>query len=306
MVAGLELHVDEPLTPHRITERVGAPRPLPWATVHAQLDRADAARWRPRDAGDAHRAGRDHAAGHVDARHRLHRAGLRPAAPDPVRVVVVPARELEVAQPLRRRHVAVQAGDDQACRVAVSDRQLDAVHADRDQRVRCGGQRRGEPARPSVDRSPDELVGVGERACERQHSRERHTRPARGPDESAGDLVGDAADRRVVLLEAEVDQLVEVEHDLTVDAPVDAQRPARRVDAWERDRRVDAVELLDGREDRRQAGERPRQVLCGGERRQATAGAHPVGERHVHRTRARAQQQRPADEHQSAQAESCE
>ena len=147
-------------------------------------------------------------------------------------------------------------------------RQLDPVHADRDQCVRglCGLHRH--PCGPAVDRTAHQLVGLGSNARELEHTPQRHPRPPSGADQVAADLVRDARDRRVVLLETERDELVEVEDDVTLHAAVHAQAPAVAVDARDADRRIDAEELVDGREDRRETRDACGSVLRGGDRRQ--------------------------------------
>ena len=80
----------------------------------------DAAVRGPGDAGDrAPGPRRDAAARRVDPRLGQDRAVLGPAEGDPVAVERLERRQLQLLEPLRRRHVAEQPGDDEAGRVAV-------------------------------------------------------------------------------------------------------------------------------------------------------------------------------------------
>ena len=100
------------------------------------------------------RAGREvgQAPGRVDAGEGLERALLGVAPCSPVGVVGVEGGELELGEPLGRRVVAVEAGDDEPGGEAVVDRQGLAVHADGDAGRRGRRGRRGWACRRSSRR----------------------------------------------------------------------------------------------------------------------------------------------------------
>ena len=152
-----------PLPPRVVARhaRQLALEPLP--LIDRDLDLRDAAVHRPcktRDVDHPVGVGRVvfTALGTVDARHRLDRPFLRPATGHPVPVEVLPAGELDLGHPLRRRHVAVQAGYHQPDRVSVLGRQWLAVHRDRQDRVTAVHDHRCRRATiPTVDRSAHDL-----------------------------------------------------------------------------------------------------------------------------------------------------
>ena len=125
--------------------------------------RFDAPGGRPCHPGEGCGPGRDArpVAGYVDARLGLDRRLLGPAPRDPVGVETLPRGQLDLAQPLRRRDVAVQPGNHQPRREAVLDRQRLAVHTHRNQRVpSVQRHRRREADGESVDRPADHLGGA--------------------------------------------------------------------------------------------------------------------------------------------------
>ena len=109
---GVGRPVDHPLDPRRVRDRVGQAGIAPDA-VDRDLDPRDAAVRRPGDPGDRDVTGRDAAARRVDPRLGEDRSLLGPAERDPVAVERLERRQLELLEPLRRRDVAVQAGDDE-------------------------------------------------------------------------------------------------------------------------------------------------------------------------------------------------
>ena len=136
----------------------------------------------------------------VDAGLQLDRRLRRPAAADPVGVEVGEAGQLQLGQPLRGRHVAVEAGHDHPDREAVLDRQRLAVHADGEQGVAAVAQHRGRGAGGEpVDRPADHLVGAGLRIGLVEQVADPDAEPARVADQVAADLVGDAGERDVPL-----------------------------------------------------------------------------------------------------------
>ena len=130
-------------------------------------------------------------AGHVDPRLRLDRPFLRPAPRDPVAVEGLPRRQLDLAEPLRRRHVAVEAGDDEPRREAV----VAQAAARRSSRSRPCTRRRPRAPRvgkPAVNPSTERPTICVASSCAPARSRSAasgtpcHTRVA---DEVAADLV---------------------------------------------------------------------------------------------------------------------
>ena len=134
----------------------------------------------------------------------------RPAEPGPVRLGAIEAGELQVDDPLGRRHVAVEARHDQARRVAVLDGQRSAVHPDRQEGVALIGERldrraRGEP----VDRRRQHHVGVGVNARPGQQVSNPVPRPLGVRDQVAADGIGHAGQRHDLLDGVEPLQVVE-------------------------------------------------------------------------------------------------
>ena len=124
-----------PLDPGRVGDRrrQRAVVPLP---IDRDLDLADAAIRRPRDAGDGDPTGGHRLAEtrHVDPRLGEDRSLLRPAEGHPVAVDRFQCRQLELGQPLGRRDIPVEAGNDQPCREAVQFREELVVHLQGDHR----------------------------------------------------------------------------------------------------------------------------------------------------------------------------
>ncbi len=153
-------------------------------------------------------------------------------------------------EPLRRRHVAVQAGNDQAGREPVLEGERLAVHRHGDQRVAPVERRDREAARVAVGRPTDDLVrrwvdaGLGEQVVEAR------AEPAGGADEAATDLVGHAGHGDVRLDQVTVEEVRVRELDLPVDHAGDAQRPGLRRHLRHGQRGVDAVEVGVGGEER--------------------------------------------------------
>src|SRR5215207_1400277 len=141
----------------------------------------------------------------VDAGLGFDRAFLRPGALDPVRVEV-PVREFYLGDPLRRRDVAIEAGDDEANRVAVLYGELAAVQAEGDQRlaaVQCDI--RLEARRKAVHAAANELPGgacdlIPAHAGLLEDVGEQHPGPSSVRDQPAAARVGDARARYVRLV----------------------------------------------------------------------------------------------------------
>ena len=109
-----------------------------------------------------HRAGGNPAPGQVDPRLGLDRRRLGPPPRDPIGVEAIPRGQLDLGQPLRRRHVSVQAGNDEPGGKAVFRRERIAVHGQGDHRLasvkdHLGGKAHGEP----VHRAAHHLGGAG-------------------------------------------------------------------------------------------------------------------------------------------------
>ena len=142
-------------------------------------------------------------------------------------------------------------------------RQRLVVHLDRDQRLarvgRIGDPRRREAGGPAVDGPRDDLRRAGLDTGHREDVGEPDARPLRVAHEVAAHLVAHAGDRHVLLDERQLDQLLERQLDLVVDHPEHPQRPAVEADGRRDQRRVDAIELVVGHDDGRQAGN----VECG-------------------------------------------
>src|SRR3712207_3289391 len=129
VLAGSGVPVVDVLAPGVNVKLLGEPGVVPGlAAVGRDLDALDAAGGRPGDAADRGLAGWDLGAvlHGVDAGLGLYGALLGPGALDPVRVEV-PVGELYLGDPLGGRDVAVEAGDDEAHRVAVLEGKLAAV-----------------------------------------------------------------------------------------------------------------------------------------------------------------------------------
>ena len=231
----------------------------PRAVVDLHLDLGDAERRLPRHAGDRLAAGVDGraAARHVDARRRLDRPLLGPAPRDPVAVEVLPRAEGDGVEPLRRRDVAVQPGDDEAGREAVLAPA--AVHRSwPPRRGRCA--RRGRPpsGSPAVKPStewPTICVPSRLHAGAVEQRRQLHALPRRVADEVAADVVRHALHRHRVLEVGHRDELVERQLERVVDGALEAQLPVGDVDLGDDQRGVDAVEVGVRRDERRQAGD---------------------------------------------------
>ena len=179
----------------------------PVRVVDLELDRRDAPIRRPRDAGNRNRA-------RLDALRRRCGASIR----DWVRIGPVldqpsgtqyasnasQRRQLDLGQPLRRADVAIQAGNDEAGREAVVGGQRLAVHRHRHQRLAVVGNRVARSGSPTVKPST-----AGRRSGsppDRSAARSRSSlsadaAPQRIADEVAADLVADAGDRHVLLVE---------------------------------------------------------------------------------------------------------
>ena len=116
---------EEPLHPGRVGDRPADRSLLPRAVVEADLNAGDPAIRRPGDARYVDRPGGEllAAARRVDPRLGQDRRVLGPAERNPVAVDSLTGRQLDRAQPLRRRNVAVQPRDDQPRGVAVVGRQ---------------------------------------------------------------------------------------------------------------------------------------------------------------------------------------
>ncbi len=206
---------------------------------------------------------------------------LRPAARGPVALGAVETGDLELADPLGRRDVAVQTGHHHAHGEAVLDRQRFAVHADREERVAVVGEGlEGAGCREPVDRAREHHVGLGGRFRAGEDVADGHAEPARGADEGAAHLVRDAHEGRDGLLLGEGDQVVPPQHDLLLDETVHAQGPGRGVHLGHDERGVDAVEVRGGRDHRREPVDA--EVGGGGEPSSwwpAWADAAPLGSR---------------------------
>ena len=173
----------------------------------------------------------------------------------PVAVEVLPRRQLDAVEPLRRRHVAVEAGDDEPGREAVLGRQRLAVHRHGDERGATVEADLGrEPGGEAVDRAADDLRRAGLHAGPVEQRRQRHALPRGVADEVAADLVGHARQRDELLDVGHGDELVVGERVRLVDHALDEQRPRPDVDLRDAERGVDAVEVVVRRDVRRQAG----------------------------------------------------
>ena len=157
---GRRLPGDRPLHPREARQRARQLGRLPRALVDPDLDAVDLPGRRPRHPGDGDAPGGDRraVAGHVDARLGLDRALLRPPPRDPVAVEAVERRQLDLGEPLRRRHVAVQARHDEAGGEPVRAR--GAARRSWSRRRSPGGRRRASPSgsrrstrRPTARRS---------------------------------------------------------------------------------------------------------------------------------------------------------
>ena len=111
-----------------------------------------------------------------------------------------------------------------------------------------GGDRR--TARPTVDRAADQLLGARLDPGFAQHVGQHHALPDAVADEVAADLVGDARQRDVPLDLFPGEQVVERQLELVIDHATDLEAPRVLGDLGDDDRRVDAVELVDGRDER--------------------------------------------------------
>ena len=190
---------------------------------------------------------------------------------DPVRVEAVESGQLDLGEPLRRRHVAVQPGHDQPCRVAVLERERLAVHPDRHERVTTVERGDGEAARPAVDRPADDLVGVVVDAGVSQQVVEAHAEPSRRADQPAAHLVRDTGHRHVRLDDLALEQLLVRQLERPADHARDLQTPTVHRHARHGQRRVDPVEVAVRREERRHAGD-PCRDRCRGHRQRVDRG----------------------------------
>ena len=174
----------------------------------------------------------------------------------PVAVEVLPRRQLDAVEPLRRRHVAVEAGDDQPGGEAVLGRQRLAVHRHGDERrATVEADLRREAGGEAVDGAADDLRRAGLHPCPVEQRRQPHALPRGVADEVAADLVGHARQRDELLDVGHGDELVVAERVGLVDHALDEQRPRPDVDLRDAERGVDAVEVVVRRDVRRQAGD---------------------------------------------------
>ncbi len=188
---------------------------------------------------------------------------LGPAERHPVAVEAFPGGDFQLGQPLGRRHVAVQAGDDQAGRIAMARRQRLVVHLDRDHRLprRVHDPGHGHPGRPAIHAAPDQLGRVRLDPGQLQDIAQPDTGPLGVADQAATDLVADARDGHVLLEQGQAHELGEGQRRLAVDQAVDAQGPRGGIHVGHEQRGIDAVELVVGDDQRGQAGDRGGQVL---------------------------------------------
>src|SRR5215472_14660671 len=134
----VDVPVVDPLPPAVDAWHGREPGLLPGPAADAYLDGVDALVLGPRHSGDRNRpAVLDGVldARNVDPRLSLDRALRGPATRYPVGARGPVRRDLDVHEPLARRHVAVEPWNDQPGREYVRHRQRRVVHADREQRV---------------------------------------------------------------------------------------------------------------------------------------------------------------------------
>ena len=147
--------------PRPVGDRRAQLRRLPSVLVDLDLDGVDPAVRRPGDPGNRHGSGRDAVpvARGVDPRLRQDRRFLRPAQRDPVRVERLERRQLDLGQPLRGAHVAVEARHDEPGREPMFGGQRLPVHRHRHQALPLVGERphRREADREAVDRASHDL-----------------------------------------------------------------------------------------------------------------------------------------------------
>ena len=131
--------------------------------------------------------------------------------------------------------------------------------------------------RHAVDVGAEDLVGLARAdAGPVEQVGQRYAEPAGAADVRAADVVGDAGQRDVALDQVGIaSRSSKVKRDLLVDVAVDGQRPVVDVDDGQREAGVDAVELVVGRPERRDAGDLARPGPSGapapGRRRRAAS-----------------------------------
>ncbi len=98
-----------------------------------------------------------------------------------------------------------------------------AIHRDRHQGLTLArhGPGRGKAGRPAIDRAAHDLGRPALHACSVEQLAQANAAPQRIPDEVAADLVADAGDGHVFLVERHGDELVVGQLERVVDHPID-------------------------------------------------------------------------------------